>query len=162
VFFAGSARYLLPIAAPVALLASRLPVKWLAVGFAAQMVLSLGLAIVNYRHWDDNRHFAAQLDGPSAGHRVWVNGELGLRFYFEADHALPLRKTQQLGAGVTVVSSELTRSVEPAAPASTIARMDIGPAIPLRLIGLESHPGYSDASRGLWPFGVSTGLIDRR
>jgi Dolichyl-phosphate-mannose-protein mannosyltransferase len=161
VFFAGSARYLLPIAAPVALLASRLPVKWLAAGFAAQMALSLGLAIVNYQHWDANRRFAAQLAGPSAGHRVWVDGELGLRFYLEAGHALPLRKTQQLRPGDIVVSSELTRSVAPTAPFSTIARMDIQPAIPLRLIGLESHSGYSDVSRGLWPFGISAGAIDR-
>ena len=44
VFFAGSARYLLPIAAPVALLASRLRPRWLALGFALQLALSLGLA----------------------------------------------------------------------------------------------------------------------
>jgi hypothetical protein len=161
VFFAGSARYLLPIAAPVALLASRLSVKWLAPAFAAQMALALGLAIVNYQHWEANRRFAAQLAAPTANHRVWVDGELGLRFYLEADHALPLRKTQQLRAGDIVVSSELTRSVAPTAPLSTIARMDIQPAIPLRLIGLETHSGYSDASRGLWPFGVSGGAIDR-
>jgi len=161
VFFAGSARYLLPIAAPVALLASRLPVKWLAAAFAAQMALSLGLAAVNYQHWDACRRFAAQLHQPSAGHRVWVDGELGLRFYLEDDHALPLRKTQKLRAGDIVVSSELTQSVAPQAPVSTIARMVIQPAIPLRLIGLESHSGYSDASRGLWPFDVSASVIDR-
>jgi hypothetical protein len=134
VFFAGSARYLLPIAAPVALLASRLSVKWLAPAFAAQMALALGLAIVNYQHWDANRRFAAQIAAPTANHRVWVDGELGLRFYLEADHALPLRKTQQLRPGDIVVSSELTRSVGAVAPVSTIARMEIQPAIPLRLI----------------------------
>jgi hypothetical protein len=161
VFFAGSARYLLPIAAPVALLASRLPAKWLAGAVAAQMTLSLGLAIVNYQHWDACRRFAAQLGQPTAGHRVWVDGELGLRFYLEADHALPLRKTQKLRAGDFVISSELTQAVAPTAPISTMARMVIRPALPLRLIGLESQSGYSDASRGLWPFGVSTGVIDR-
>ena len=161
VFFAGSARYLLPIAAPVALLASRLPAKWLAGAFAAQMTLSLGLATVNYEHWDACRRFAAQLRQPTAGHRVWVDGELGLRFYLEAGHALPLRKTQKLRAGDIVVSSELTQAVAPTAPVSTIARMVIQPAIPLRLIGLESQSGYSDASRGLWPFGMSAGVIDR-
>jgi len=161
VFFAGSARYLLPIAAPLALLASRLPAKWLAGAFAAQMALSLGLATVNYEHWDACRRFAEQLRQPSAGHRVWVDGELGLRFYLEADHALPLRKTQKLRAGDIVVSSELTQAVAPTAPVSTIARMVIQPPIPLRLIGLESQSGYSDASRGLWPFGASAGVIDR-
>ncbi|MBV8903758.1 MAG: glycosyltransferase family 39 protein, partial [Acidobacteriia bacterium] len=161
VFFAGSARYLLPIAAPVVLLASRLPVKWLAAAFALQMALSLGLATVNYQHWDANRRFAAQLAARSANHRVWVDGELGLRFYLEADHALPLHRTQPLRDRDIVVSSELTESVRPAAPVFTIARMDIRPAIPLRLIGLESHSGYSDVSRGLWPFGISAGVIDR-
>jgi hypothetical protein len=161
VFFAGSARYLLPIAAPVALLASRLPAKWLAGAFVAQMALSLGLAAVNYQHWDACRRFAAQLRQPSTGRRVWVDGELGLRFYLEADHALPLRKTQKLRAGDIVVSSELTQAVAPTAPVSTIARMVIQPAIRLRLIGLESQSGYSDASRGLWPFGASNGVIDR-
>ena len=161
VFFAGSARYLLPIAAPVALLASRLPGKWLAAAFAAQMALSLGLAAVNYQHWDACRRFAAQLRQPTEGHRVWVDGELGLRFYLEADHALPLRRTQKLRAGDIVVSSELTQAVAPQAPVSTIARMVIQPAIPLRLIGLGSRSGYSDASHGLWPFDASAGVIDR-
>ena len=41
IFFAGSARYLLPMAAPVAILASRLPVKWLAPAFAAQLAIAL-------------------------------------------------------------------------------------------------------------------------
>jgi hypothetical protein len=161
VFFAGSARYLLPIAAPLALLASRLPVKWLAPAFALQLTLGLALATVNYQHWGAYRQFARTLAVPSSGHRVWVDGELGLRFYLEADHALPLRKTQSLRAGDIVVTSDLTRSVAPTAPFSTIARLDIRPAIPLRLIGIESRSGYSDASRGLWPFGLSAGLIDR-
>jgi hypothetical protein len=39
------------MAAPVALLVSRLSAKWLAAGFAAQMILSLSLAFVNYQHW---------------------------------------------------------------------------------------------------------------
>jgi len=29
------------------------------------------------------------------------------------------------------------------------------------LIGLESESGYSDVSRGFWPFGISSGVIDR-
>jgi hypothetical protein len=39
--------------------------------------------------------------------------------------------------------------------------LEIRPAIPLRLIGLESHSGYSTASLGFWPFGISSGVIDR-
>jgi hypothetical protein len=29
------------------------------------------------------------------------------------------------------------------------------------LIGIESHSGYSTASLGFWPFGISNGVIDR-
>jgi len=161
IFFAGSARYLLPMAAPVALLASCLRPKWLAVGFAIQLALGLGLAVVNYQHWDGYRQFAQSLRGPAAGHRVWVDGEWGLRYYLESDGALPLMKTQRLRPGDIVVSSELGASVNPTAPFAPLRTVEIRPAIPLRLIGLESHSGYSTVSRGFWPFGVSAGPIDR-
>ncbi len=161
VFFAGSARYLLPMAAPVALLASRLPVRWVAPAFAVQLALSLGLAAVNYQHWDGYRRFARALRVPAAGHRVWVDGEWGLRFYIEADGGLPLTQDQRLRPGDIVASSALGHAVDVAGPRSSIARLDIQPAIPLRLIALQSHSGFSDASRGLWPFAVSTAVIDR-
>src|SRR5206468_744770 len=50
IFFAGSARYLLPIAAPVAILAARTAPagpRWLAAAFGLQLLLSLGLATAN-------------------------------------------------------------------------------------------------------------------
>jgi hypothetical protein len=161
IFFAGSARYLLPMAAPVALLASRLRPRWLAAGFAAQLALGLGLAIVNYQHWDGYRQFAESLRGSTAGHRVWIDGEWGLRYYLESDGALPLKKTQRLRPGDIVVSSDLGASVNPVAPFAPLRTAEIRPAIPLRLIGLESHSGYSTVSRGFWPFGISAGPIDR-
>jgi len=160
VFFAGSARYLLPLAAPVALLASRLRPKWLAAGFAAQLALSLGLALVNYQHWDACRRFAESLRPLTKDHRAWVDDTLGLRHYTDVQGVLPLRKTQHLRAGDLIVSSELDHAVNVTAPLSLIAKAEIRPAIPLRLIGLESQSGYS-TTRGLWPFGMSTGLVDR-
>jgi hypothetical protein len=164
VFFAGSARYLLPMAAPVALLASRLRVRWLTVGVAANLALGLALAQVNYQHWDACRRFAASLpvsQRVSAGYRVWANAEFGLRHYLEAQGALPLRKTQPLRPGDLVVSSELEASVHPTGPLAPLARMEIDPAIPLRLIGIESHSGYSTVAKGFWPFGFTGGVIDR-
>jgi len=161
VFFAGSARYLLPIAAPLCILASRLRACWLAIGFAAQLMLSLGLATVSYQHWDAVRQFAAQLRGPANGHRVWVNGELGFRYYLESDGALPLRRDQVTRPGDIIATSDLTKWTESSGPVSTIARREARPSIPLRLIGVESHSGFSTVSRGLWPFGFSIGAIDR-
>jgi hypothetical protein len=161
IFFAGSARYLLPMAAPIASLASRLRPKWLVAGFAAQMALSLGLAVVNYQHWDAYRHFAKALRAPALGHRVWIDDEWGLRFYVESDGGLPLTGKQPLRAGDIVVSSELAHPVTFSAPTAPIAMAEIRPSIPLRLIGLESHSGYSTVAKGFWPFGISTGPIDR-
>jgi hypothetical protein len=161
IFFSGSARYLLPMAAPVAILASRLPVKWLAPAFAMQLAIGLSLATVNYQHWDGYRAFAASLRAPSAGHRVWVDNDWGLRYYLEADHALPARKGQHVRPGDIVVSSELGHNVEFTAPLSLLHSASIQALLPLRLIGLNSHSGYSTVDEGYLPFGASTGPIDR-
>jgi hypothetical protein len=161
IFFAGSARYLLPVAAPFALLASRLRPRWLAIGFAAQLTLGLGLAAMNYQHWDGYRRFAQALRPLAAGHRVWIDDGWGLSFYLERQGGIPLTKTRQSRPGDIVAASELGHSLEVAAPVAVVLQREIRPSIPLRLIGLESHSGYSDASRGLWPFGISTGVVDR-
>jgi hypothetical protein len=162
VAFAGSARYLLPLAAPVALLASQLRPKWLAMGFALQMALSLGLAAMNQQHWAAYRDFAASLRRVADGHRVWVDNDWGLRFYIERDGGLPLTHAQRLRPGDIVAISELGHNVEIHAPVTPVMKtLEIRPSIPLRLIGLETGSGYSTASRGFWPFGVSTGVVDR-
>ncbi|MCU1259917.1 MAG: hypothetical protein JWO80_2802, partial [Bryobacterales bacterium] len=73
VFPAGSARYLLPIAAPVVLLVSRLRPVYLAAGVAAQFALAIPLAVVNYQHWDTYRQFARSFAAEAHHRRVWVN-----------------------------------------------------------------------------------------
>jgi hypothetical protein len=161
-FFAGSARYLLPMAAPVVLLASRLRTRWLALAFAANLTIGLGLAAANAAHWNAYRQFARDHRNlGEGGHRVWVDGLWGLRHYLEEQGALPLRKGQIVPPGDTVVTSELSKSVELNAPVAPVAEMEIRPAIPFRIIGLETASGYSSVARGLWPFGLSAGVIDR-
>jgi len=160
VFFAGSARYLLPMAAPVALLVSRLRPRWLAIGFAAQMALSVALATVNYQHWDGYRRFARQIRSATAGHRVYIDGEWGLRYYLEADGGLPLERGQTLRGGDFVVSSQLAYPIAFTAPTAPIAEQVIRAWPPLQLIGLESHSGYSTATKGLRPFDISAAPID--
>src|SRR6266536_2068854 len=147
------------MAAPVCLLASRLPARWLAIGFALQLVLALGLTSVNYQHWNRYRRMARSLN--SEGHRVWVDDEWGLRHYLQRDRgALPLQKGQKLRAGDLVVESALGHAVQVAGLRALVTKAEIRPRLPLRLIGLESHSGYSTVSRGFWPFGLSTGPID--
>jgi hypothetical protein len=162
VFFAGSARYLLPMAAPVAIMAARLRrplLPW--AGFATNVALALALAGANYQHWEGYRRFAASLAGEAASRRVWVNGEWGLRYYLEAEGALPLSKTQPLAPGEIVVTSELAAAVTVNDPLAPLSQAEIAPSIPLRLISLRGGSAYSSSARGLLPFEVSSGPADR-
>ncbi len=163
VFFAGSARYLLPIAAPVAILAARLcPRPVLIAGFALQMMLSLGLAMVNYQHWDAYRQFAESLKKDASEHRVWINAEWGLRWYLEQEGALPMARDQIVGSSDIVVTSALALPLAVNAPLAPVSEIEIRPAIPLRIISLDRRSAYSAVSdRGLLPFEISTAPIDR-
>jgi len=162
IFFAGSARYLLPIAAPVAILAARkAQPRWIYAGFALQMALSLGLAIANYQHWDGYRQFAKTLATDASQHRVWVDAEWGLRYYLEAEGALPLSRDQVIQPGETVVSSQLAHAVTINAPVAQERAEDIVPSVPLRLISLSRRSAYSSAGGGLLPFEISRGPVDR-
>jgi hypothetical protein len=162
VFFAGSARYLLPVAAPLAILAvnkSRRSVVWM--GVALELALSLGLAAVNYQHWDAYRRFASTLAEQAAGRRVWVNADGGERYYFEAAGALPLPKDAAVQPGEIVVSSALAGGVSVGMPLAALSEIEIRPGLPLRTISLEGRSAYSFGSQGLLPFEISTAPIDR-
>lgn len=163
-FTDGSARYLLPIAAPVALLVSRLPVRYLQLATAAQLILSLGLATANYLQWSGYRDFVRSLSKETKSRRTWANAEWGLRWYLEADGARPIHRDQPIPAGDMIVTSELAYPVSyhrGGSATAPIATRDITSNIPLRLIALDSHSGYSTATKGFFPFGISTGPIDR-
>jgi hypothetical protein len=164
VFFAGSARYLLPVVAPVALLASRLRPRWLALGFAVYLPLSLALAKVNYDHWNGYRAFAAGIREHVRTRRTWINAEWGLRYYLESNGGLALEKGQPVRPGDLVVTSELAYPVEfttGGGALAPVASAVIAPSLPLRLIGLDSRSGYSTHSNGFLPFDVSAGPADR-
>jgi len=165
-FFAGSARYLLPMAAPVALLVSGSLAdrpRWLAAGFVLQLLLSLCFSVVNAQHWDGYRQFARSLARETAEKRVWINGEWGLRFYLEADGGLPLVSGQAVRPGEVMVSSRLAFPIAfttgGGAP-TPLAEREIRSWLPLRLIGLGARSAYSTASLGLRPFDLGTGPID--
>ncbi len=162
IFFAGSARYLLPVAAPVCMLvAQNVRPPWLVAGFAAQLALSLGLATANYQHWSATRAFADSVMQQANGRRVWVNAELGIRHYLEDRGALPLLRDQVLRPNDIVVSSELVRPVTVTAPTARIMEAVVSPSVPLRLISIEGGSGYSASSKGQRPFEISTEIVDR-
>ncbi len=163
-FFSGSARYLLPIAAPVAILASYARRPWLIAGFAVQMAVSVCLAIANEQHWDAYREFAQQVVRQSGGRRLWINSEWGLRHYMEDAGARVVQPGQTIPSGDVVVWSELVHPITVAHPGQLVASLletDVRPSMPFRLIGLESHSGYSSIEKGFLPFGIGTDLVDR-
>jgi hypothetical protein len=166
-FFAGSARYLLPMAAPVAMLATRTLARrprWLAAGAGLQLALSLGLSLVNYQHWDGYRQFARSLAAELETRRVWINGEWGLRYYLEAGGGLPLVRGQAVRPGHMVVSSDLAFPIRFSTGGGAlvpVAEREIRSTLPLRLSGLGARSAYSSVSLGLRPFDVSGGVIDR-
>ncbi len=156
VFFAGSARYLLPIAAPVAMLAAnRCSTRMLGIGFALQMTLSVGFAIVNYQTWGAYQTFALSLATEAAQTRVWVEKDWGLRYYLESEGALAVPRDQTFATGDVVVTSTAVPSGQ------LIASTEIRPAIPLRLFSVNKKSAYSVASAGLWPFEFSSAPVDR-
>ncbi len=161
VFFAGSARYLLPIAAPVAILvANEARPRVAAIGCVLGLLLAVGLAVVNYQHWDSYRQFARSMEKDARERRVWVNAEWGLRYYLEAEGALPIDKGHVAQIGEMVASSSLALPVS-VGGLTRIREMEIRPSLPFRLISLSGRSGYSTADRGLLPFEISRAPLDR-
>jgi 4-amino-4-deoxy-L-arabinose transferase-like glycosyltransferase len=161
IFFAGSARYLLPIAAPVSMLvAQSLAPRLLVAGIVAQFAVSLGLATANYQHWATTRAFADSVMNQANGRRVWVNAELGLRHYLEDRGALPLLRDTVLRSDEIVVTSELVTPVAVSAPLARMMEVTVSPSVPLRLISIEGGSGYSASSKGWLPFEISREVVD--
>ena len=106
IFFAGSQRYLLPVVLPVSILVARtLSGRWLKWGAAAQAVVSVGLAIVNYQHWNGYREFARSLAPEIERHRTWTNAEWGFRHYLEDEGAMPITNGRAFWTGDLLVTS---------------------------------------------------------
>jgi hypothetical protein len=159
-FFAGAARYLLPIAAPVAILVSnRLSRKWLVAAFAPQMALSLALAWSNLEHWNGYREFAQSL--PDHPGKLWINGEWGLRFYLENRGGVPLALDDIVHPGDRIVASELGFPIPVKPPLQVEREFEIRPTLPLRVMGLEAKSGYATVAFGLRPFDITTHPADR-
>jgi hypothetical protein len=158
-FFAGSARYLLPIAPALALwTANKLSEERLTFAIAAQMILAGLLTLANYQHWQAYKEFA--LANVSPDRRVWVRGEWGLRYYSESRGAVALPLGRRMEDGDRLLEQRLIHP-EPVSKFPALASREIRPAIPLCLIGIDCRAGWSSVAFGLRPFDVSFGVLDR-
>ena len=161
-FFAGAARYLLPMAAPLAILVTRqLPAHLLYGAFAANLALGLALSWVSYQHWDGYRQFVRSIPEVWRSNRVWMNGELGLRFYAEANGALPLARSQAVDTGHWVISTALGFPIPVTAPLAHVKDREIRPSLPLRMLGLGAQSAYSTSAFGPRPFDITSEPVDR-
>jgi hypothetical protein len=162
IFYAGAARYLLPIAAPVAILMARTAgPRLLTAGFVLQFPLSIALAVANYQHADGYRKFAESLTSESAHRHVWINGEWGLRSYLEAQGGLEPLRDQALRPGDMVVTSVLSQAMTIKEPTKLLTSAEIVPSVPLRLISLSGRPAFETSVNGLLPFEISRAPVDR-
>lgn len=164
-FYAGSARYLLPVAPALAVLVvSRVRSRsLLACGLALNLLLGLGLALqegmLAVAHRDAAREFAETFDG-----RAWTNSEWGLRYYLGQVGVEPLLADQEIPAGAAVVESSLAAAV-PYRIAGTKRRIfeaELNQARYLpRTMGPGTHAGYSSSEFGVLPFGIQGERWDR-
>ncbi|MGA3259862.1 MAG: hypothetical protein ABSE35_13345 [Bryobacteraceae bacterium] len=162
-FFAGAARYLLPLAAPMVLLfviqfRDRPRVLWLAL--AVNVVLGLNISFAAYEFARVYAHVA-----PPPGNRFLVNGEWGFRYYMVAKGGQPLQDVSAPIPGEWIVASDLSLAgkydslaEETAVPLRSV---DLRVRTPLRLVDRHAHTGNSSASMGLLPFSFSNQPLDR-
>jgi hypothetical protein len=162
-FFAGAARYLLPLAAPMVLLfviqfRDRPRVLWLAL--AVNVVLGLNISFAAYEFARVYAHVA-----PPPGNRFLVNGEWGFRYYMVAKGGEPLQDVSAPIPGEWIVASDLSLAgkydslaEETAVPLRSVY---LRVRTPLRLVDRHAHTGFSSASMGLLPFSFSNQPLDR-
>jgi hypothetical protein len=167
VFYAGSARYLLPIAPALGVIVANMRVSraLLTIGLAANFTLGLGLAAAERRDANAYREIAKQAAVLAKGRRVWSNAEWGLRYYlgaFAGGDSLLMQ--QNIPSGSMIVESSLAATIPYRVEGS---RRDLlsteieTAALPFRTIGPGSHTGYSSSEFGVLPFGILPGSVDR-
>lgn len=166
IFFAGAARYLLPIGAPLALLAARHLSKRTAVLWAAialNIGLGLGMAWVNAQHWNTCRAFARQAMERAQGRRTWIAAEWGLRHYAEELGAKPLLRGTVLEPGDLLLTSKLSGDIPYGQGGNRLVELlkfDIRPTLPLRIAGLGDGAGYATIGWGLRALGWGSTPVD--
>ena len=163
VFFAGAARYLLPLAAPMVVLfvlQSKGRTTRMALALAVNLVLGLNISFAAYEFARVYAHVEAPPGSP-----FLVNGEWGFRYYMLARGGQTLEAKSVHRPGEWIVSSELSLAgnydslaEETAVP---LRATDLWARTPLRLIDRYAHTGFSSASVGWLPFSFSLRPLDR-
>jgi len=162
-FFAGAARYLLPLAAPMAMLfviqfRDRPRILWLAL--AVNVLLGLNISFATYEF---SRVYADI--APPPGRPFLVNGEWGFRYYMIEKGGRALADTSVPKPGEWIVASDLSLAANYDSLAEETATplrwTDLRVRTPLRLMDRQAHSGFLSSSMGLLPFSFSLRPLDR-
>lgn len=167
IFYAGAARYLLPLSPPVAMLAvmalERRP-RWLAGACLLQFALSLLLAVSHYQWAGAYREFARQMAPHIPKGRTYINGEWGFQYYGQRIGGRPLMRGTVLQPGDWVLTSRLGFPLDlrlaPGAERVPVAETRVVPSVPLRVIGRDGRSAFSTITYGVRPFGVTSAPSD--
>jgi hypothetical protein len=167
IFFAGAARYLLPLAAALALLTARAlqhRPRWLAVAVLLQIPISLALAVSHYEHSGAYREFMRELALRISAQRTFINGEWGFQYYGQKFGAQPLLRDTELKPGDLLLTSNLGFPVPPrlapGAMRKLVQEVRVVPAVPFRVIAVTGHSAFSSIAFGVRPFDVGRGPSD--
>jgi len=166
IFFAGSARYLLPLALPLAILTAnrfegRRGILLAATG--VHLALGLVLAAANQQHWSGYQRLVENRAKSFVHKRVWTNAEWGLRYYAESAGVRPMLHGQPLRPGDLVLTSALGPRILANPGAGLFAPLGedpVRPGLPFRLLGLGSRSGYSTNLGGFRAFDVTWAPAD--
>jgi len=162
-FFAGSARYLLPLAVPLAILVVReLDTKPGRLAAALVINVALGLAL-SHADYEFARAYAGLEPPPGAS--FLVNGEWGFRYQMTRAGGRMIEPASVPAPGEWIVASDLCLGANYDSTAEAVAvrlkSVELWMRTPLRLVDRYARSGYSSSGFGLLPFSFSRQPLDR-
>ena len=162
-FFAGAARYLLPLVAPMVFLVVRQCAtrpRWLALALAFNIFLGLNLSFATYEF----ARVYPQLQ-PPPGATFLVNGEWGFRYNMVQQGGRMLQQSSVPLPGEWIISSEMSLAGNYGSLAEALAGplevKELSVRSPLRVMDRYAHSGFSSVTFGLLPFSFSRRPLDR-
>jgi hypothetical protein len=162
-FFAGAARYLMPLAVPLVILfvwQNESNPRRLKLALGISLFLGLNLSFADY----ELARVHSELP-PPPGKDFLVDGEWGFRYHMVRLGGHPLERQSEWRPGQWIVGSEMAVGAHYLSQAELTAvpqgTLDLKSRTPFRVIDRYAHSGFESAGFGLLPFSFSWRPIDR-